>query len=136
MLLGLSNCSTKRQMLEKAKTSAYQTDFAVIYSETLDVVTENYPNLVENPAKGMIKTAWHPLSIRNSGHGADAGAVTQTNTGSLPGNNQGLGFGGAGANGAGQTTQQQQQNPQNIDCLLYTSPSPRDQRGSRMPSSA
>ena len=23
-----------------------------------------------------------------------------------------------------------------IDCLLYTSPSPRDQRGSRMPSSA
>ena len=24
----------------------------------------------------------------------------------------------------------------NIDCLLYTSPSPRDQRGSRMPSSA
>ena len=102
-------------MLEKAKTSAYQTDFAVIYSETLDVVTENYPNLVENPAKGMIKTAWHPLSIRNSGHGADAGAVTQTNTGSLPGNNQGLGFGGAGANGAGQTTQQQQQNPQNIE---------------------
>ena len=25
---------------------------------------------------------------------------------------------------------------ENIDCLLYTSPSPRDQRGSRMPSSA
>ena len=25
---------------------------------------------------------------------------------------------------------------QNITCLLYTSPSPRDQRGSRMPSSA
>ena len=25
---------------------------------------------------------------------------------------------------------------QNTDCLLYTSPSPRDQRGSRMPSSA
>ena len=24
----------------------------------------------------------------------------------------------------------------NMDCLLYTSPSPRDQRGSRMPSSA
>ena len=26
--------------------------------------------------------------------------------------------------------------PQNENCLLYTSPSPRDQRGSRMPSSA
>ena len=26
--------------------------------------------------------------------------------------------------------------PSDIDCLLYTSPSPRDQRGSRMPSSA
>ena len=28
------------------------------------------------------------------------------------------------------------ENRGNIDCLLYTSPSPRDQRGSRMPSSA
>ena len=27
-------------------------------------------------------------------------------------------------------------NDQPMDCLLYTSPSPRDQRGSRMPSSA
>ena len=27
-------------------------------------------------------------------------------------------------------------NKQYISCLLYTSPSPRDQRGSRMPSSA
>ena len=27
-------------------------------------------------------------------------------------------------------------NPQKQSCLLYTSPSPRDQRGSRMPSSA
>ena len=26
--------------------------------------------------------------------------------------------------------------PRVVDCLLYTSPSPRDQRGSRMPSSA
>ena len=26
--------------------------------------------------------------------------------------------------------------PEGVDCLLYTSPSPRDQRGSRMPSSA
>ena len=33
-------------------------------------------------------------------------------------------FGFIGPNGAGKT------------CLLYTSPSPRDQRGSRMPSSA
>ena len=27
-------------------------------------------------------------------------------------------------------------NEEVLDCLLYTSPSPRDQRGSRMPSSA
>ena len=27
-------------------------------------------------------------------------------------------------------------NPETMPCLLYTSPSPRDQRGSRMPSSA
>ena len=29
-----------------------------------------------------------------------------------------------------------QQPPDTLSCLLYTSPSPRDQRGSRMPSSA
>ena len=29
-----------------------------------------------------------------------------------------------------------QKDSKNISCLLYTSPSPRDQRGSRMPSSA
>ena len=29
-----------------------------------------------------------------------------------------------------------QHRPQRVACLLYTSPSPRDQRGSRMPSSA
>ena len=31
---------------------------------------------------------------------------------------------------------EQDQIKQAVDCLLYTSPSPRDQRGSRMPSSA
>ena len=108
-------CSTKRQTLEEAKTSVYQTNFPTIYSEALEVITENYPNLVENPSKGIIKTAWHPLSIRNSGHGADAGGVSQTNTGSLPGNNQGLGFGGAGAAGAAGAGQNTQQNPNNIE---------------------
>ena len=29
-----------------------------------------------------------------------------------------------------------EENAERMDCLLYTSPSPRDQRGSRMPSSA
>ena len=44
-------------------------------------------------------------------------------------------FGGAGqADGEGR---QQEGQPQRAPtCLLYTSPSPRDQRGSRMPSSA
>ena len=72
---------------------------------------------------------------------------------------QGSIFGLLGTNGAGKTTlirmlmghlypdsgtiEVLRQNPRNHDaktlqkvCLLYTSPSPRDQRGSRMPSSA
>ena len=35
-----------------------------------------------------------------------------------------------------QIRQNTEQAKRNEDCLLYTSPSPRDQRGSRMPSSA
>ena len=41
-----------------------------------------------------------------------------------------LGYGDVSYNGAVKL-----QTP-NMDCLLYTSPSPRDQRGARMPSSA
>ena len=36
----------------------------------------------------------------------------------------------------GAITQRSMEREQTISCLLYTSPSPRDQRGSRMPSSA
>ena len=39
-------------------------------------------------------------------------------------------------NALGQLEQAGDVNGKSIDCLLYTSPSPRDQRGSRMPSSA
>ena len=41
-----------------------------------------------------------------------------------------------GANGAGKTTIFKASLGLIHTCLLYTSPSPRDQRGSRMPSSA
>ena len=40
------------------------------------------------------------------------------------------------AGGFGMLTALTQPSPQALSCLLYTSPSPRDQRGSRMPSSA
>ena len=41
-----------------------------------------------------------------------------------------------GKNGAGKTTLMNVLTESHEICLLYTSPSPRDQRGSRMPSSA
>ena len=43
---------------------------------------------------------------------------------------------GYGAQIVKNALQMNQGNGKYIDCLLYTSPSPRDQRGSRMPSSA
>ena len=54
--------------------------------------------------------------------------------------NVGQCYGVLGPNGAGKTTTieilEGLLSATSGDCLLYTSPSPRDQRGSRMPSSA
>ena len=43
---------------------------------------------------------------------------------------------GAGGQGGEQLAQQDQEGAEGAACLLYTSPSPRDKRQSRMPSSA
>ena len=50
--------------MHRAKTSGYQTDFAIVYSETLAAVRDLYPTLDEDARIGSIKTAWHPINIQ------------------------------------------------------------------------
>ena len=52
--------------MRAAKQSAYDTDFAVVYSAALDATRELYPNLDDNPGSGAIKTAWHQVAYANS----------------------------------------------------------------------
>lgn len=50
--------------MHRAKTSGYQTDFAIVYSEALEAVRQLYPTLEEDARIGAIKTAWHPINIQ------------------------------------------------------------------------
>jgi hypothetical protein len=56
-------CGASDTEVRDAKTSGYQTDFAIVYSETLAAVRDLYPNLKEDARIGVIKTAWHYVAI-------------------------------------------------------------------------
>jgi hypothetical protein len=58
-----AGCGSSEVEVRDAKTSGYQTDFAVVYSETLAAVRDLYPHLVEDARVGTIKTSWHPVHI-------------------------------------------------------------------------
>jgi hypothetical protein len=78
--------------VKEARTSAYDTDFAVVYGETLQAVQEIYPSLDENPTKGKVSTAWHQVQYSNDG--AD-------DPKSLGAQNRALGFDQTGVNTGG-----------------------------------
>jgi hypothetical protein len=59
------------QELRAAQHSVYDTDFAIVYSETMSAVQKLYPNFAEDAATGKIQTAWHQVPYANSG-GDDA----------------------------------------------------------------
>lgn len=80
-------CTTKKE-INAAKTSAYDTDFAIVFSEALSAVRELYPNLDEDPAAGTIRTAWHQVQFST---GADQDPRSQQIT------NQATGVGAGGA---------------------------------------
>ncbi|MEJ7604242.1 MAG: hypothetical protein WKG01_40655 [Kofleriaceae bacterium] len=67
VLLGILSgaCSNKKDV-RAAKLSAYDTDFAVVYSAALDATRELYPTITDNPGSGAIKTAWHQIAYANS----------------------------------------------------------------------
>jgi hypothetical protein len=62
--LVLAACGGSDVEIHEAKTSGYQTDFAIVYSQTLEAVRDLYPTLDDDPRIGAIKTAWHPIKIQ------------------------------------------------------------------------
>jgi hypothetical protein len=61
----LAACTGKKE-IRAAKSSAYDADFAIVYSQTLDAVRDLYPSLDDNPATGTIHTAWHQVQFSNN----------------------------------------------------------------------
>ncbi len=60
-----SGCKNKRE-LHSARTSVYDTDFAIVFSAALAAVREAYANTDDFPHNGIIKTAWHQVSYGNT----------------------------------------------------------------------
>jgi hypothetical protein len=71
--LGPLGCGASAREVRKATTSAYDADFAIVFSQTLIAVRTLYPHYEENPSAGWIKTAWHPLQVSQGQDTADQG---------------------------------------------------------------
>ena len=73
--VGCAGCAASDKDVHEARTSGYSTDFAIVYSEALTVVTKLYPHLVENASAGTIRTKWHPIRIRDNEQESQGGVV-------------------------------------------------------------
>jgi len=62
LVVAISACTSAKE-IRTARQSAYDTDFAIVFSEALAATRELYPNLDEDPTKGVIKTAWHQVQF-------------------------------------------------------------------------
>jgi hypothetical protein len=78
--LVLAACGASEVEVHRAKTSGYQTDFAIVYSETLEAVRDLYPTLEEDARIGAIKTAWHPIHISTGQADSSTPQAQTTNT--------------------------------------------------------
>lgn len=73
-------CAASAEEVHRARHSGYKTAFATVYSETLAAVARRYPRASENPTTGMIKTAWHTVSVQtgtNQSNGQRAGTAAR-----------------------------------------------------------
>jgi hypothetical protein len=78
----LGGCPSTQE-IRLAKSSAYDADFAIVYSETVAAVRELYPNLDDDPSTGVIRTAWH--QVQYSGGNEDTRTGDPRATGQNPG---------------------------------------------------
>jgi hypothetical protein len=65
VLAVVAGCKNKRD-IKAAKSSVYDTDFAVVYNAAVEATRGLYPTLNENPGPGMVKTAWHQVTYASN----------------------------------------------------------------------
>lgn len=66
VLIAVAACGASKKELKRAKTSVYDTDFAIVFNAALEATRELYPTLQDSPGPGMIKTAWHQVAFANN----------------------------------------------------------------------
>jgi hypothetical protein len=69
-------CSASKQEIKDAQHARYDTDFAQVYTATLEATRQLYPNVDDNPGTGKIQTAWH--QVQYASNADDQMGVTQT----------------------------------------------------------
>jgi hypothetical protein len=65
MLLVATGCVNQAE-IDTARTSVYDTDFAIVFDAVTKAVRENYPNFDDSPKQGTIKTAWHQVKFTSN----------------------------------------------------------------------
>jgi hypothetical protein len=63
LMLAAAACGASDAEVRLARTSGFQTDFAIVYSETLVATRDLYPSVSEDARTGIIRTAWHPIKL-------------------------------------------------------------------------
>jgi hypothetical protein len=61
-----AGCGASKAQIQRARTSAYDADFAIVYSEALAAVRDLYPDLEEDPSRGVISTVWHQVHFTSN----------------------------------------------------------------------
>ncbi len=59
-------CGTRKQDVQRARNSVYDTDFANVYNAALQATRDQYPMLKDSPGPGRISTAWHQVTYANN----------------------------------------------------------------------
>jgi len=62
LVVGIAACTSAKEV-RTARQSAYDADFAIVFSQALEATRGLYPNLDEDPTSGVIKTAWHQVQF-------------------------------------------------------------------------
>lgn len=63
LLVFAPGCSHSKQEMREARSSAYDVEFAAVYTAALEETRTLYPNLDDNPRRGRISTAWHEVKM-------------------------------------------------------------------------
>lgn len=67
VVAALASCGVNKKEVEKAKTSVYDAEFAIVFSAAVAAIRELYPRVEEDARTGVIKTAWHQVKFNDPG---------------------------------------------------------------------